>query len=109
MSIIGIAIGIATIVALGLITAGMQDSVQTTFNEGGAEITVSNSTTVGGNNGMINLATMNELKNIRGVIDVAGELSYSESSNNPSQGMGPNNGGPNNGGSGMMNSVIGIS
>lgn len=58
---------------------------------------------------MINLATMNELKNISGVIDVAGELSYSESSNNPSQGMGPNNGGPNNGGSGMMNSVIGIS
>lgn len=109
LSIIGIAIGIATIVALGLITAGMQDSVQTTFNEGGAEITVSNSTTVGGNNGMINLATMNELKNISGVIDVAGELSYSESSNNPSQGMGPNNGGPNNGGSGMMNSVIGIS
>lgn len=109
MSIIGIAIGIATIVALGLITAGMQDSVQTTFNEGGAEITVSNSTTVGGNNGMINQATMNELKNISGVIDVAGELSYSESSNNPSQGMGPNNGGPNNGGSDMMNSVIGIS
>lgn len=53
LSIIGIAIGIATIVALGLITTGMQDSVQTTFNEGGAEITVSNSTTVGGNTGMI--------------------------------------------------------
>ncbi len=34
LSIIGIAIGIATIVALGLITTGMQDSVQTTFNEG---------------------------------------------------------------------------
>lgn len=108
LSIIGIAIGIATIVALGLITAGMQDSVQTTFNEGGAEITVSNSTSVGGNNGMINQATLNELKNISGVIDVAGELSYSESSNNPSRGMGPNNGGPNNGGSGMANSVIGI-
>ena len=108
LSIIGIAIGIATIVALGLITAGMQDSVQTTFNEGGAEITVSNSTTVGGNNGMINQATVNELKNISGVIDVTGELSYSESSNKPSQGGGPSNGGPNNGGSGMANSVIGI-
>lgn len=79
LSVIGIAIGIATIVALGLITAGMQDSVQTTFNEGGAEITVSNSTTVGGNSGMISQSTIDELKNISGVIDVAGELSYSES------------------------------
>lgn len=87
----------------------MQDSVQTTFNEGGAEITVTNSTTVGGNSGMINQATINELKNISGVIDVAGELSYSESPNSPSQGGGPNNGWPNNGGSGMVNSVIGIS
>ena len=104
LSIIGIAIGIATIVALGLITAGMQDSVQTTFNEGGAEITVSNSTSVGGNSGMIGQTTMDELKNISGVIDVAGELSYSESSNRPSQGGGPDNGGP-----GMANSVIGIS
>ena len=43
LSIIGIAIGIATIVALGLITAGMEDSVQTSFNQGGAEITVTNS------------------------------------------------------------------
>ena len=75
--VIGIAIGIATIVALGLIAAGMQDSVQTTFNERGAEITVSNSTTVGGNSGMISQSTINELKNISGVIDVAGELSYS--------------------------------
>lgn len=79
LSVIGIAIGIATIVALGLITAGMQDSVQTTFNEGGAEITVSNSTIVGGNSGMISQSTIDELKNISGVIDVAGELSYSES------------------------------
>ena len=107
LSVIGIAIGIATIVALGLITAGMQDSVQTTFNEGGAEITVSNSTTVGGNSGMISQSTVNELKNFTGVIDVAGELSYSESSNAPSQGMGPNNGGPG-GGSGMASSVMGI-
>lgn len=104
LSIIGIAIGIATIVALGLITAGMQDSVQTTFNEGGAEITVSNSTTVGGNSGMISQSTIDELNNFTGVIDVAGELSYSESSNSPSPDMGPNNGG----GPGMATSVMGI-
>ena len=103
LSIIGIAIGIATIVALGLITAGMQDSVQTTFNEGGAEITVSNSTTVGGNSGMIQTSTIDDLKNMSGVIDAAGELSYSESPNMPSQG-----GGPDNSGSPMVNDVIGI-
>ena len=72
------AIGIATIVSLDLITAGMQDSVQTTFNEGGAEITITNSTSIGGNNGMIKESTLTELKNITCVIDVVGELSYSE-------------------------------
>ena len=103
LSVIGIAIGIATIVALGLITAGMENSVQTTFNEGGAEITVSNSTTVGGNNGMISQSTASDLKNFSGIIDAAGELSYSESHNSRAQNMGPNNGGP-----GDSSSVIGI-
>ena len=108
LSVIGIAIGIATIVALGLITAGMQDSVQTTFNEGGAEITVSNTTTVGGNSGMIKQSTVDELKNFSDVIDVAGELSYSESPNSQSQrGGGPGNMGPDTGGS-MASSVMGI-
>ena len=103
LSVIGIAIGIATIVALGLITAGMQDSVQTTFNEGGAEITVSNSTTVGGNSGMISQSTINDLKNISGVIDVTGELSYSESPIRQTRQEDPNNGS-----SPVARSVIGI-
>lgn len=103
LSIIGIAIGIATIVALGLITAGMQDSVQTTFNEGGAEITITNSTTVGGNNGMIKESSLTELKNITGVIDVAGELSYSESSSSQSRRGGPDNDDY------MFNTITGIS
>lgn len=98
LSIIGIGIGIATIVALGLITAGMQDSVQTTLNEGEAEITVTNSTTVGGSGGMIKVATMDELKNMSGIIDVTGELTYSEMSS-PSDG---------DGGFSSMNSVTGI-
>ena len=54
---------------------------------------------------MIGQEIMNELKNTSCVIDVAGELSYSESSRSQSQAMGPNNGGPDNG---RMNSVIGI-
>lgn len=106
LSVIGIAIGIATIVALGLITAGMQDTVQTTFNEGGAEITVSNTTTVGGNSGMIQQSTVDELQNIGGVIDVSGEHSYSESSSSqPSMSQG-GSGNPN--GGDMTNSILGI-
>lgn len=79
MSIIGIAIGIATIVALGLITAGMEDSVQTTFNEGGAEITITNATNVGGSSGLLSMSLIDELKNMTNVSDAVGQLSVSES------------------------------
>lgn len=75
LSIVGIAIGIATIVALGLITTGLEDSVQTTFNEGGAEITVSNGTTIGSGSGEINSEYLNKIKNITGVQDTVGILS----------------------------------
>ncbi|MCR5026815.1 MAG: ABC transporter permease [Methanobrevibacter sp.] len=79
LSIIGIAIGIATIVALGLITAGMEDSVQTTFNEGGAEITITNATNVGGSSGLLSMSLIDELKNMTNVSDAVGQLSVSES------------------------------
>ena len=78
LSIIGIAIGIATIVALGIITAGMEDSVQTTFNEGGAEITVTNATLVGGISGLLDMSLIDDLKNVSNVSDVIGQLSVSE-------------------------------
>ncbi|WP_295029956.1 ABC transporter permease [uncultured Methanobrevibacter sp.] len=71
-----------------------------------AEITVSNTTTVGGNSGMIQQSTVDELQNIGGVIDVAGELSYSESSSSqPSMSQG-GSGNPNSGD--MTNSILGI-
>ena len=73
LSIIGIAIGIATIVALGLITAGMEDSVQTTFNEGGAEITVTNATNVGGSSGLLDASFIDDLKYITNVSDAVGQ------------------------------------
>ncbi|SDA70520.1 ABC transporter permease [Methanobrevibacter millerae] len=79
MSIIGIAIGIATIVALGLITAGLEDSVQTSFNEGGAEITVMNSTNVGGGSALLDSSLIDDLKNVTNVSDAAGQLSVSDS------------------------------
>ena len=79
MSIIGIAIGIATIVALGLITAGMEDSVQSTFNEGGAEITVTNATNLGGASALLNSSLIGDLKNVTNVSDAVGQLSARES------------------------------
>ena len=88
LSIIGIAIGIATIVALGLITAGMEDSVQSTFNEGAAEITVTNSTNIGGASGLLNASLIDDLKNMTNVSDAVGQLSVSES-NQSFQSRGP--------------------
>ncbi|WP_292788980.1 FtsX-like permease family protein [Methanobrevibacter sp.] len=78
MSIIGIAIGITTIVALGLITTGMEDSVQTSLNDVGAEITVSNSSSISTNTGLIDSEIVDEMKNRTGVIDAAGSLTVTE-------------------------------
>ena len=78
MSIIGIAIGITTIVALGLITTGMEDSVQASLNDVGAEITVSNSSSVGTNTGLMDSSIVDEMKNRTGVIDAAGGLTVTE-------------------------------
>ena len=61
--------------ALGLITTGLEDSVQTTFNEGGAEITVSNGTSIGSSSGEISSDYIDKIKNISDVQDVVGVLS----------------------------------
>lgn len=79
----------------------MEDSVQTTFNEGGAEITVSNSTTIGENAGLINNDILTDLKNSSGVLDTAGELSVTDTSDSASSSQGPDM--PNSG-----TSIIGI-
>lgn len=54
----------------------MEDSVQTTLNDVGAEITVTNSTLVGGSSGLMDVSLVDDLKNRSGVIDTAGELTY---------------------------------
>jgi len=64
---------------LGLITAGLEDSVQTTFNEGGAEITVTNTTRIGGTGALLNESLINDLKNITNMSDAAGQLSVTQS------------------------------
>lgn len=76
LAIVGIAIGIATIVALGLITNGLQASTQTTLKAGAAEITVmpigSSSFESSGN---LNESRIADIQNTSGVKDVAGIIS----------------------------------
>ena len=67
LSVIGIAIGIATIVALGLITDGLDESIQTTLNSGGAEITVTGAIDSEANTKDINTSYLDTLANISGV------------------------------------------
>ncbi|HML04408.1 MAG TPA: ABC transporter permease [Methanobacterium sp.] len=74
LAIIGIAIGIATIVALGLITGGLKESTQSTLKSGGAEITVIQAGTSGFQSGSINTSRVTDIRNISGVKDTAGVL-----------------------------------
>jgi len=79
LAIIGIAIGIATIVALGLLTSALQSSTQTTISAGAADITVMQE----GSSGFESMGTINEsyvtdLRNISGVKDTAGILSATD-------------------------------
>ena len=69
LSVIGIAIGIATIVALGLITDGLDESIQTTLNSGGAEITVTGAIDSEANTKDINTSYLDTLANEEIVVD----------------------------------------
>lgn len=76
LAIVGIAIGIATIVALGLVTSGLQASTETTLKAGSAEITV---TKTGSNSfqstgGSIDESKADDLLKISGVKQTAGIL-----------------------------------
>ncbi|MBI5680976.1 MAG: ABC transporter permease [Methanobacterium sp.] len=74
LAIIGIAIGIATIVALGLVTGGLKASTENTLKSGGAEITVIQAGTSGFQSGSINATRVTDIKNISGVKDATGVL-----------------------------------
>ena len=76
LAIVGIAIGIATIVALGLVTSGLQASTQTTLKAGAAEITVTHtgSNDFGSTSGSINESRVTNIQNISGVKEAAGIL-----------------------------------
>jgi len=76
LAIVGIAIGIATIVALGMVTGGLQTSTQSTLKAGAAEISVSQtgSNTFESGGGTLNESLATDLQNISGVKDTAGVL-----------------------------------
>jgi putative ABC transport system permease protein len=67
----------------------MEDSVQSSFNEGAAEITVTNATNIGGSSGLLNASLIDELKNITNVSDTVGQLSVSESNQSLMQSRSP--------------------
>ena len=75
LAIIGIAIGIATIVALGLITASLEDSTETTLKDGSAEITATKiGSSMGTSSGNLNETYVEKLSEIDGVEKTAGLL-----------------------------------
>ena len=79
LAIVGIAIGIATIVVLGMITGGLQTATTSTLKAGAAEITVTpvGSGGFGAGGGTLNESLANDLLNISGVANTAGILSSS--------------------------------
>jgi putative ABC transport system permease protein len=77
LAIVGIAIGIATIVVLGMVTGGLQTATTSTLKSGAAEITVTpvGSGGCGSGGGTLNESLATDLLNINGVANTAGILS----------------------------------
>jgi putative ABC transport system permease protein len=81
LAIVGIAIGIMVIVALGMVTGGLKASTQSTLKAGAAEITVvQTGSTSFGSGGTLNQTLVADLLPISGVKDTAGILRASNSS-----------------------------
>ncbi len=88
LAIIGIAIGIATIVALGMVTGGLQSSTQSTLKAGSAEITVTKIGNFGSSGGVMDESMVTDLKNTNGVKDTAGILRINSNVSTSSGGSG---------------------
>lgn len=90
LAIVGIAIGIATIVALGMVTGGLQSATTNTLKAGAAEITVTqvgtNSFESGG--GTLNESLAGNLQSINGVKDTTGILTINVNVTGASSGFG---------------------
>lgn len=101
LAIVGIAIGIMVIVALGMITGGLENSTQSTLKAGSAEITVSQAGSSSDQSSQtFNQSYVNEILPLSGVKSTAGVLratntstAGSSISSNTSQGAGGGFGG----------------
>ncbi len=76
LAIVGIAVGIATIVALGMITVGLQTATTSTLHLGAAEITVAptGANAIASTGGTLNESLATSLQNISGVQTTTGIL-----------------------------------
>jgi putative ABC transport system permease protein len=99
LAIVGIAIGITVIVALGMITGGLKTSTQSTLKAGAAEITViqAGSGGFGGfGSGNVNESRVSDIQKLSGVKDTAGILRVTSTlpgSSNTSSSTGNTSGG----------------
>jgi putative ABC transport system permease protein len=74
LAIIGIAIGIATIVALGIVTDGLKASTENTLKAGGADFTVTKANSGGFFSSTLNQSYVDTVQNSTGVKDAVGVL-----------------------------------
>jgi putative ABC transport system permease protein len=100
LAIVGISIGIIVIVALGMVTGGLENSTQSTLKAGAAEITViQTGSSSFGSGGSLNESLATSLLNISGVKNTAGILRATNTSttvasttSNSSSSFGPEGG-----------------
>ncbi|MFA0833014.1 MAG: ABC transporter permease [Methanobacterium formicicum] len=80
LAIVGIAIGIMVIVALGMVAGGLKASTTTTLKAGAAEINVMQTGSGNFGSGRINETRVTDLQNISGVKETAGLLKATNTS-----------------------------
>lgn len=74
LAIIGIAIGIATIVALGIVTDGLKASTENTLKSGGSDFTITEANSPGLGSSNINQDHVLDIEKVKGVKDAVGVL-----------------------------------
>ena len=109
LAVVGIAIGIMVIVALGMVTGGLKDSTTTTLKAGAAEVSVAQVGSGGfGSSGRIDESRVTDIRNISGIKDTAGMLRAVNTSTTGSS-LSSSNGGGNSAGSGSAGGMGGFS
>lgn len=74
LAIIGIAIGIATIVALGIVTDGLKASTENTLKSGGSDFTITEANSPGMGSSKIDEERVDDIKGIQGINNAVGVL-----------------------------------